>query len=271
LILLAVFFFPIGVYCLVLGVLNRRHRPLVVSGTWDCLGLLLACSGAVLFAGPATLLAFYHHDVWEFLIGSPRWSKTPFTSLLTFHWLLWLLYFVAVLNGSALLIWWQRWTISVYNIEPGTFDDVLAQVLDRLGLEWTRMGERVFIGFAPRFHQDQPAQARNLPTHSGSHVTARMISLPTAKTSPAELPQSQAAVLDVVPFIATRHISVVWREGPRLLRDEFESGLRRALRDVPGPPNPAGTWFMAIAAVLFALICLAVGAAILMELLKSGD
>src|SRR4051812_39089865 len=38
LILLA-FLLPLGVYLIVLGALNRRRHPVLVSGTWDFIGL----------------------------------------------------------------------------------------------------------------------------------------------------------------------------------------------------------------------------------------
>src|ERR1700758_3195552 len=55
LIFLALFFFPIALYCLILGMINRRPHPVMVSGSWDFFGLLLAASGLLLFGGPTVL------------------------------------------------------------------------------------------------------------------------------------------------------------------------------------------------------------------------
>jgi hypothetical protein len=268
LILLAAFFFPVALYLLVLGVLNRRPHPVVVRGTWDCAGLLFACSGAVLFAGPALLLAFYHRDVRDFLLRAPPWKEAAFNTLLVLHWSFWLLYYVTVVIGSGLLIWWRGRTTAVYNIEPALLDHTLAQVLDRLGLEWTRLGERVFIGFPRGPGRVHSARATGWPPPFDTHFKVGATPLPGEKARPSEARPDQETVFDVVPFAAARHVSLVWRTGPRALRAEIESALRRSLREVLCPPNPAGTWFLMIAGALFALIFLGVAITIVVELLK---
>ena len=65
LLLLALFLFPIALYCTVLGMINRRAQPLMVSGAWDFVGVLLATSGFLLFVGPAMLSGTFRQGLRE--------------------------------------------------------------------------------------------------------------------------------------------------------------------------------------------------------------
>ena len=63
------FFFPLAIYLLVLGVINRRRRPLLVSGVWDGVGLLFGVSGFLLFAGPAIFSSLSERWRMTWLLG----------------------------------------------------------------------------------------------------------------------------------------------------------------------------------------------------------
>ena len=52
------FLFPLAVYCLILGLINRRRHPLMVSAAWDFAGLLFAASGFLAFGLPGILNGF---------------------------------------------------------------------------------------------------------------------------------------------------------------------------------------------------------------------
>jgi hypothetical protein len=253
LIFLAAFFFPIAVYCLILGMLNRRPTPVLVGGLWDCLGLLLATSGLVLFGGPAILAALYQQEVRDFLLGKPRWANIDFGELLEFWWRVWLLYYLAVLGGGALLLWLRRGVTSVYNVEPAAFDDILAHVLDKLGLEWTRLGDRVFIG-------PHGTLVR------GGTGPAKLPDSPGLETSPPRRAQGPEAILDLEPFFATRHVTVHWRSATGSVRAEVEAELVRVLNQVAAPANPAGNWFMITASCLFALIFICVAVNVFLQI-----
>jgi hypothetical protein len=257
LILLAVLLFPAAVYFLVLGLVNRRPRPVLVKGSWDCAGLLLACSGVLLVGGPALITAFYRRDVRDFLLGSPRWGAVAFDEVLTYYWWIWLLYFVVVIAASALLIWWRSGMVSIYNIEPAAFDELLGQALDHLGLEWTRMGDRVFVCSR---HPSAAAGSATPGQPLDEHIMAGVPAYPVASRP------EQEGVLDVEPFAATRHVSLLWRSSGGLLRGEVETGLRRALAGIRAPYNPAGSWFLIVASVLFLLIFAGVAVTIFIDL-----
>src|SRR5437764_1032979 len=52
------FLFPLGVYCLILGAVNRRRHPVMMSAAWDFAGLLFAASGFLAFGVPGFLSSF---------------------------------------------------------------------------------------------------------------------------------------------------------------------------------------------------------------------
>ena len=49
---LLAFLIPLAVYCWVLAAINRRGKPTMVGGTWDCAGMLLSAGGILLMVGP---------------------------------------------------------------------------------------------------------------------------------------------------------------------------------------------------------------------------
>ncbi len=61
--MLALFLFPLAVYCSVLGLVNRRLQPLMISGVWDFVGVLCATSGFLLFVGPYLLSGLFRQSL----------------------------------------------------------------------------------------------------------------------------------------------------------------------------------------------------------------
>jgi hypothetical protein len=266
LIFLALFFFPIAVYCLLLGMINRRPHPVMVSGSWDFFGLLLAASGLILFGGPALLTIYYDREIRDFLLGRFHLTTFPFHVLFLKWWGLWLLYYLIVVGGGAFLVWWRGSKTSIYNVEPLVFDDTLAGVLDRLGVEWTRMGNRVFIGFRNRNTGEPFAGPESVPGAYQVPIRPAPAIRATPTPFPAALPADQEAVLDIEPFYTTRHVTLNWRSGNSLIREPVEAELGRALTEVRSRDNPMGGWLMIIASSLFALIFFGVALTILVQL-----
>src|SRR5262249_19124964 len=129
------FLFPLTIYLLLLGLVNRRRGPLVVSGPWDFAGVIFAASGFLLVGGPSVRAGV--GDRWRMLrmagqlreghVGGEEWGS----------WMLvWGAYFAVVVGGAALLLWRRRNVTSVYNVEPFVLEQLLARVLDGLGLAW---------------------------------------------------------------------------------------------------------------------------------------
>ncbi len=260
-IVLALFLFPVAVYCLVLGMVNRRPHPVLVPGAWDFLGVLLAASGLLVFGGPALLGFLYDREVREFLIGRLRPADVSFSDLFAKWWRIWILYYAVVCGAGVFLIWWRRRSSVVYNADPAVFDEILARTLDQVGVEWTRMGNRVFIGF--RAGRKMPAGGEQ---PASEHVQV-LSGYPRAGEKYHPTPgRVDQAVLDVEPFYATRNVTLQWTGTTGPIREDVEAELARALTQVPAGDNPAATWFSMIASVLFFLIFLGIALAIVLAI-----
>src|SRR5882724_2545508 len=83
---LLAFLLPIGFYCLILATMNRRSRPLMVSGVWDAIGLLFAVAGFFVVTAPMLLSEFF---VRVYDLDSNGWF-----GLWLSQWLVWLVYFL---------------------------------------------------------------------------------------------------------------------------------------------------------------------------------
>src|SRR2546423_481437 len=94
---LLAFLLPIGFYCLILASINRRPRPLLVSGLWDTIGLLFALSGFFLVTMPMLFSEFLSRAFLTEGIESP-------VGLWLQHWVMYLAYFLLLLCGGAFLI-----------------------------------------------------------------------------------------------------------------------------------------------------------------------
>ena len=141
--ILLAFFLPLAFYVLVLGIINRRPHPLLMSGTWDFAGVLFAASGFLIFGGPFVISTL--NDSWRmfFLMGPTGSGHGGGDWLWTLWLLLSLLYFVVVFGGALLLLYLQRKQTVIYNIDQETFDLALNEVGARLGLR-AAFGQFVF-------------------------------------------------------------------------------------------------------------------------------
>jgi hypothetical protein len=237
LLLLLVFLIPVAAYCLILAAINRRLHPVMVSGPWDAAGLLFAASGALVFVIPATMGIFYRNKLTD--VPADGSSLPPFKELVAQWWLVWTLYFVALIGGAILFLWLRRGKTMIYNVGPMDLDRLLAQLLDRLGLEWNRLGNRVVV----------TAGREAVTLASQDAFTAET---PVAEITPPRPPGE--AVIDVEPFHTMCHVTLHWRQHSGLLREELEAELGRALPQLLAPDHPTAGWLMGLAAFLLAVI-----------------
>jgi hypothetical protein len=260
-----VFLFPLGAYCVFIARINQRRHPLLVSGVQDCAGLLLAVSGFLLFVCPSILTGFNYRpvDVWLYNhYGTlPGLGHRAWVAWIMF---LWALYLVAVFCGSGFLLWTRRLRTSIYNVEPEVFDQVLAFVLTRLELAWTRSDQRVFVdvsslAMARLGHETFPIP-RTSPVTAGSLVSTRpppdgpnrpRPALESGR-SPVHL-GSMETLLAVDPWPAMRHVTLHWTQQADPWREMVERELAAVLAEVRTRHNPVGTWLMTLAAGLFVL------------------
>jgi hypothetical protein len=217
--------FPLGIYCLILGALNRRERPLLVSGPWDFAGVLLAVSGFLLFVGPAVLSSLYERWRLTWVTGQAG-DEGPSGISYSLWVSLWYVYYVAVVAAALWMLKRRREITAVYNIEVATLEVALARVMERLGRDWRRAGNYFIL-------KPQALAADN----------------------------GDASALELESFPALHHATLRWRGVDEPSRQAIERELANVLDGMPTTPNPAAGWFYSIGASLM-LVTLA-GAAYL--------
>jgi hypothetical protein len=247
LVIVLAFLAPLTVYCVVLAALNRRRRPVVMSGVWDFLGVVLGLSGFLVAGGPAilsNLVSAWHGRVSR--LPNPDadydWRPAVLAGLLA-------VYFVALAVGVAVVAWRRRGVTSVYNVAPEHFEELFGRVLDRLGLSWTQAGNRFYVSAAG----PPAAAAPDRPT--AEEITAAGAVSPTAPVRTAPPPPmapapGQSAVIDVEAFPSMYHVTVRWGQVGQAVRREVEGELTRSLAGVVTHNNPSGSWFLSAASVL---------------------
>jgi hypothetical protein len=240
LVIVLVFLLPLSIYCLVLALLNRRPGPVVVSGIWDFLGVLFGLSGFLLAGGPAILSNI--NGSWRGFFSAGAAPAGDGQRLLMTALLV--LYFVLLGAGVLVLLWRRRGTTAVYNVETGRFEDVFGQVLDSLGLSWTRAGNRFYI------QTGEGSSAAPAAYGGGPEQRVGTAPLPTAASS------EQTAVVEMEPFPLLRHVTLRWGRMGAILRHEVEGELARAVSGMRTHYNPATGWLLSAASALFILIFL---------------
>jgi hypothetical protein len=256
LLLLAVFLFPVGVYCGVLGMVNRRLRPLMVNGFWDFVGLLFASSGFLLVVGPAVISSQYQRNLFEFSFGRPSPGQTVH-DIWSLWWGVWMLYYLLVLGGGAFLLWVRSYSTVVYNVDAEEFERAFLQTLGQLGLSATRAGNRFSVRVAPAADLDPDATA----------ISHEPLPPPPRPKDRPGLTLEEQAVVEVDALPALHHVTMHWRIVNPPLRADVERELERALAKLETAENTMATWFLSISTSLFLLIFLALGAIIFGSLL----
>jgi len=257
LILLA-FFLPVAIYLLVLGSINQRRRPVLVSGTLDFIGILFAVSGFLLLGGPAVLSSLNEHGRLFWLQGKPGGADADGL------WQFWLFvsafYFLVVVGVAALVLWRQRRLTSIYNVEPGMVEFALGRVCEHLGLNPVRSGNLYLFGISMGTTLEaatpgEEVEAITSLSHEGEALAIRR-ELPVPRlVAPAPLLQG-TAVLEVETFAAMRHVTLSWEPADSSLRQDVETELERMLALSYAPPSELGAWMSLVGMVMLSLIFL---------------
>lgn len=210
-----VFLFPVAVYCFLLASINRRRHPVMLPGNRDFVEVLTACSGFLLFGGPCILTSFDQRwrDYWFY--GRVSALHGMSNSWWNYWFALLALYLLVIAGAAWYLLRRRRLVTAIYNIHPKVLQEKLAEVLDRLLLDWQQSDQRIFIGY--RADPERPGR------------------------------ENQKLVLEIDPVPALRHVTLHWPSDAGLLRMEIEHELARACLEVTTPDNPVGTWMSAIA------------------------
>ena len=156
---------PLSIYLLWLGMVNRRDRSTVLSGTWDLAGVLGGLSGFIVFGG--ALLVFFSQSNaryatrgnWEQLKSA--WEREQEA------WMAVAAGYLLVAGGAVGLgLLARRDCLSVYNLDRERADTVIDEVLTGLGVSASRYGNRWSDG-KPVLDID--------PFYGMRHVTVRVL------------------------------------------------------------------------------------------------
>jgi hypothetical protein len=235
--LLLVFLAPLAIYCLLLAMLNRRPLPVMVRGVWDCVGLIFAASGFLLVIAPVLINTLYAKT-----LGLQPLDPGEFYDIWLEYWIRTLLYYVVLIVGIVLLLWWRSTKTVIYNVDADRFNAVLDQTLARLGLEASRSGNQLLLTRAAVV-ETNIVDSNLMANDQAMEIIHRAAGSPFPE-----------ALLVVEPFAALGNITLHWSPGAVAVRDEVERELERNLIGARFFENPAGTWFLGIAAALLSLI-----------------
>jgi hypothetical protein len=264
------FFLPLALYLIVLGAINRRRRPLMVSGTWDFIGILFAASGFLLCGGPAVLGGLNERWRMFWLTGQRGAGPGGADGAWQFWVFLSALYFVVVVAGSAYLLWSQRQLTAVYNVERRAVEQALAQVCERLGLRPVRSGDLFLFGMAPAGSDRKEDRLREPPgggVRAGPYGPAdgpppadSRAWGAAARGSPGRLIPAgellgQTATLQLDDFALMRHVSLRWDPADSPLRQEVEGALAGQLAEAPAARGELGGWLLLLGLFLLLSVC----------------
>jgi hypothetical protein len=157
---------PLVFYFLWLAGINRRDRPTVVAGPWDFVALLCGLSGFVLFGG-ALLLSLLQSNARFWMRGNFEALREAWGQEQTTWTLIVLGYLFVVVGGTVLALLSRRCTLVVYNVDPGQFETMLAELFEQMGRPIERRGN-LWAGGVPLFEVE--------PFAAGRVVTLRWVS-----------------------------------------------------------------------------------------------
>lgn len=254
-----VFLFPVATYLATLSAINRREHPFMISGVWDSVGLVMACSGFLVGAGPAILSAFYDENVRILLTQDPANPLNDF--FWGQWWLFWGLYYGIVIAGSAGLLYLRRNSTVIYNIEPRVLDGALTQVFERLGLAWSRQGNTIFLRrpatvAAEEKIVEERIQANPVPNQSVVEgVAAKAVAHPAGEMT-----------LHVDTFPALYNATLRWSGPAQDLREDIVADLYNVFETAHTRGNPCSGWFFGIACVMYLVMFFTVSLMVLFTL-----
>jgi hypothetical protein len=247
--LLAFLLFPIAVYCAILGMINRRAQPLVVSGAWDFAGVVLATSGFLLVLGPALITGVFQQSLHDLPLHHESMSiGGALGEVLAAWWILWLLYYLFVLGGAAFLIWMRRDSTVIYNIDAQMLDNAISAAARRLGLQTQRRGNRLEFG---------PVESGTKTVDGGQWTVDGGVTShsPTVQQPPSTVHHPPSSI-EVEMFPLLSNVTLHWHCATPESRADLERELRKSLAEVYTLDNTVGSWLLGIAALFFLVIAL---------------
>lgn len=238
------FLLTIGLYCLLLTILNRRPRPVMLAGMLDAAAMLLAAAGFFLVLLPAILHTFENHLLRGHLADAPD----QFDVFVVFSWALWLGYYAVLIVGAALFVFSRRDTTVIFNVETDLFLDLVPRAAAQAGLEVTREENRFIL---------------HTPSAAATAISAEpLASSPLVKS----LSDRANAILEVDPFAAGSHVTLRWRNYRPEVRRLVERALDKRLDEARAPDNPVAGWFLLLSSLVFGLVALVIAVVVVLDL-----
>ncbi len=260
--ILLAFFFPLAIYLLILGVLNRRRRPLLVSGVWDGIGLLFGASGFLLFAGPAIFSSLSERWRAYWLLGHGGASMAGPDGAWQFWVFLSVLYFLLVVGGAAFLLWRQRTLTAIYNVEAAQVERALTQICAKLGLNPVQSGGLFLFGLSlgpSSERRGANGERIQVPHHLPAAVRAVGREHPETMLQPSGEERTShgavlepTAILELDHFPLMRHVTLRWDPADCPLRPVVEAELSQCLAEMPVGESLLGGWLLGLGCLLLA-------------------
>lgn len=218
--ILLAFFFPVAIYLIVLGLLNRSRHPLLISGIWDGIFLLFGVSGFLLFAGPAVFSALNERWRLFWLLGKGDAPLAEPRGAWQFWIFLSLLYFILIVGGAAYYLWRQRRITAIYNADAEQIEQVVSEICEQSEVHPVRSGGLFVFGLS-------------------------------LGKSP-ERRSEETAILEVEDFPLMRHVTLRWEPVASPLRQTMETELRRRLVEATAYDHALGNWLLTLGSILLA-------------------
>lgn len=240
---LLMFLLPLAAYLIVLATINRRDHPTMVSGSWDCLGMLLGASGALLGVGPMLMAMLYRRGVID-----PENPLPDFETVWVRHALLWVLYYILVFALCVALIRWRCGKTIIYNVDFARLQERIVGVFHERGMQCQTLGGHLTVTRDEEAARDEAFA--NLPG-SMPHRRRPIVS-----------------ELRMEWFPAMRHVTLHWDSAEPGLREEAENALRKTLSEAKVDANPAIGLLMAVSGAIMGAVMVALGFFITIQLLS---
>ncbi len=224
---LLAFLVPVGGYCFILAIINRREKPFVIRGPIDTIGLLCAGAGFFLVTTPMLLTDLH------FRLSGDIGTFGEFLNAPMRHWLLWLAYFLCLASGAIWMLIWRWHKTMIYNVATDQFSDIFAKTLSDAGLVGVHEQGRLTIGPPPPQVDDTGFTAQ--PLHIVQFAVDR----------------ARRGELRIELFPAMCHVTLHWDNTPQELRRQIEMDLDKALEASAPEDNPAAGWFLSVSGLVF--------------------
>jgi len=249
---------PLALYLVLLGLINRRTRPLMVPGTWDFAGLLFGLSGVFIFLGPTLIGMVYDRRelFWDRVSAHPEQGIDWQTFVRTWG-LIYLAYFIFVVGFMGALLVDRRRQTAIYNVDPETLAEALTEVLTQEGVAFRQIGDTVEIG-----------ARSSVPIEERSPHVVTEDSLKSPNPLGVAVGPRHRVTVEVDASRTLCHVTLKWSHSKNPWREQIERKLSAALDRTESPDSMLSVVFLMVACLLLLVSLCGVVISIAMSLLR---